>query len=40
MIADVLDALEKSDDPTQNAEIEATVKAQVKELCSKFPIYK
>ena len=41
MIADVLDALETANDPEEgNAAVEAEVKAQVKELCEKFPIYK
>ncbi len=40
MIADVLDALEQSNDPDENSAIETKVKAQAKELCAKFPIYK
>jgi len=40
MIADVLDALEGVEDPMAATEVEATVLAQVKELCTKFPIYK
>jgi len=40
MIADVLNALEASENPDENAEIETKVKAQAKELCAKFPIYK
>ena len=40
MIADVLDALEGTEDPMAATDVEATVLAQVKELCGKFPIYK
>ena len=40
MIADVLDALEGTEDPMAATAMEATISAQVKELCSKFPIYK
>lgn len=40
MIADVLDALEQSNDPEENSAIEVKVKAQAKELCERFPIYK
>ncbi len=40
MIADVLDALEGVEDPMAATDVEATVLAQVKELCTKFPIYK
>jgi glycine hydroxymethyltransferase len=40
MIADVLDALEGAEDPMEPTDVEATVLAQVKELCEKFPIYK
>ena len=40
MIADVLDALEGTEDPMAATDVEATVLAQVKELCTKFPIYK
>ena len=39
MIADVLDALEGVEDPMAATDVEATVLAQVKELCTKFPIY-
>jgi len=39
MIADVLDALENANDPTENSAMEAKVHAQVKALCAKFPIY-
>ncbi|MCI5060069.1 MAG: serine hydroxymethyltransferase [Alphaproteobacteria bacterium] len=39
MIADVLDALEKSDDPQENTDVEETVKERVEELCAAFPIY-
>ncbi len=38
-IADILDALEQANDPTENGAAEAKVHAQVKELCAKFPIY-
>ncbi|OKH89979.1 serine hydroxymethyltransferase [Thalassospira sp. TSL5-1] len=37
LIADVLDAL--VDQPEGDAEVEASVRAQVQELCNKFPIY-
>jgi glycine hydroxymethyltransferase len=37
LIADVLDAL--VDQPEGNAEVEASVRAQVQDLCNKFPIY-
>ena len=37
LVADVLDGL--VDQPEGNAEIEASVRAQVQELCNKFPIY-
>ena len=37
LIADVLDAL--VDQPEGDAEIEALVRAQVQDLCNKFPIY-
>ena len=40
MIADVLDALEEANDPEANTAVEEKVKAQVKELCERFPIYK
>ncbi len=39
LIADILDALEQANDPTENGAAEAKVHAQVKELCAKFPIY-
>ena len=39
MIADVLDALEKSEDKTAATDIESSILTQVKELCQKFPIY-
>ena len=37
LVADVLDGL--VDQPEGNAEVEASVRAQVQELCNKFPIY-
>ncbi|RCK52617.1 serine hydroxymethyltransferase [Thalassospira profundimaris] len=37
LIADVLDAL--VDQPEGDAEVEASVRAQVQDLCNKFPIY-
>ncbi len=40
MIADILDALEKANDPNENSAAEAEVGARVKALCEKFPIYK
>jgi glycine hydroxymethyltransferase len=39
LIADILDALEQANDPTENGAAEAKVHAQVKELCARFPIY-
>jgi glycine hydroxymethyltransferase len=39
MIADVLDALEKSNDPEENSAAEEKVKARVQDLCERFPIY-
>ena len=39
MIATVLNALEQANDPNENGAVEAEVKAQVKALCAKFPIY-
>ncbi|MEM6812421.1 MAG: serine hydroxymethyltransferase [Pseudomonadota bacterium] len=40
MIADILDELEKAEDKDVSTSNEADVKAKVKELCEKFPIYK
>ncbi|MCB9965237.1 MAG: serine hydroxymethyltransferase [Rhodospirillales bacterium] len=39
MIAMVLNALEKANDPNENAAVEAAVKEQVTALCARFPIY-
>ncbi|MCB9980019.1 MAG: serine hydroxymethyltransferase [Rhodospirillales bacterium] len=39
MIATVLNALEKANDPNENAAAEAAVKEQVTALCARFPIY-
>ena len=39
MIATVLNALEKANDPNENAAAEAMVKEQVTALCARFPIY-
>jgi glycine hydroxymethyltransferase len=38
MIADVLDGL-RANGEEGNAAVEATVKARVRELCARFPIY-
>jgi len=40
MIADVLDALEAAEDKTAPTDVEATVKAKVREMCERFPIYR
>ncbi|MEM7618459.1 MAG: serine hydroxymethyltransferase [Pseudomonadota bacterium] len=40
MIADVLDELEKADDKEAANDVETAVKAKVRELCERFPIYK
>ncbi len=40
MIADILDALEEAEDKTVSTNNEAEVKAAVRELCEKFPIYR
>lgn len=39
LIADILDALEQANDPTENGAAEANVRAQVEALCARFPIY-
>lgn len=39
MIATILDALARSNDPAENTSAEATVKKQVEALCARFPIY-
>ncbi len=39
MIATVLNALEQSNDPNKNADVEAEVKQRVINLCARFPIY-
>ena len=40
MIATVLNALERANDPNENSAVESEVKKQVEALCAKFPIYK
>ena len=40
MIATVLNALEKANDPNENSAVEVEVKKKVEALCAKFPIYK
>ncbi len=40
MIATVLNALEKANDPNENSAIEAQVLEEVKALCARFPIYR